>query len=498
MACALNRGLISNSQAAMNWAVSQTSNYLTGFIIVRNVFLTAALAAVVFAAQGQEEWALARPLRLPGYVPVFAATTPTGDVVVTTFNSSSGRGPQEIPVVLIHKPLGPGTQYFVVCRDTFDENRGYSGVAVDSEGCYFVAGDTGNPQTSFIRKHLPNGQLDAAFGAAGQVLPGKRVLGLDLTGRHLFTTLAFGELVVLDRQTGSNIGSAPPAGQNPNIRDIAVNPSNQTIYGVAQGAVWIWEGGSFDKPTGYRLRRLSEETGVPRAGEGIAFDPASQRALMPDSKTGSLLTIGSSGPVRGSRIADPTVDRNSLADAVLMQDGSTLLVTDMTKNSVFIMNRTARVDTVAAGSAAGLPGLSAAGGGGDAVAIPSLPTDAPVAAVPTAAPTGTGVAWVQSFESAKAQAAAQGKPMLLYARAEGVAQCATLEQGLLKSPEFAGAAGAYVCCFFDAGSDRQLAQQLGIFKVPAVAVYTAGGDRKAMISGTGITADSVAKLAAAP
>jgi thiol:disulfide interchange protein len=47
----------------------------------------------------------------------------------------------------------------------------------------------------------------------------------------------------------------------------------------------------------------------------------------------------------------------------------------------------------------------------------------------------------------------------------------------------AAALAGYVPIYFDVLSDTKLSQELGIFRVPNIAVYTPGGERKGVVQG---------------
>ncbi|MCX7718896.1 MAG: thioredoxin family protein [Candidatus Sumerlaeaceae bacterium] len=441
------------------------------------------------------EWEFVRLLRLSGYVPVFVAVTPSGDIVVATFNSKPRPGLVDLPVVLIHKPLSAEVQYYVVCKHPFDTMRGYSGVAVDEAGNFYIAADTGNGATSWIRRYKPDGTLDKNFGTDGEIKTGRRMLGLDLTGKFLFSTAAFGELMVFDRETGKLVGSAPRPDSPPLIRDVAVDPARQTVYGVAQGAAWVWEGGTFEKPSDYKLRRLSPNVGEERAGEGIYFDAVSRRALMPDSRSGNLLSVSGNDGVRSSRISEPTPNYNSLADAALLTDGSTLVVTDMALNTIYIMKRSATVETAVAEASAPAPaGAPPSESPLPALApVPSSPADTPppLAPVPAVAPIASpatdtsagGIKWLTDYEAATAEARSARKPLLLFGAANDVPLSQEVESGYLSSPEFTDLAKHFVLCRLDVTRQRQLALKLGIFRVPYIAVYSPDGNRLVVFLG---------------
>jgi hypothetical protein len=445
------------------------------------------VALVAFAAMPAlaQDWKFSKTIPTQRYTPVFLATTPTGDVAAAAFNNH-GKDPAVVPLILIHKPLSENPQYFAVCTQTFAAQRGFSGVAVDQAGNYYVAADTGDGATSWIRKYRPDGKLDASFARGGELSMGKRFLGLAVSGRHMFTTTAFGQLHVLDAATGRLLGSAQPPRETVYIRDIAVDPARQVIYGVARGAVWAWADGTFDAPQGYQLRRLSADAEKEAAGEGIYFDAFSGKALVPHRSSGSLVSIdiGQRG-ANESRIVQPG-QGSAVADPVLLADGVTLFVSDMLNSRIYVMGR----------SAAGVEGAAPAGDMPSVISAPGTPTPSPAAAsparatvspAPASAPAAvlqTGnVSWFTEYEKAADESRSTRKPLLLYFRTQASARAQELESGYLTSSEFGNLAKGVVPCAIDLDTNVLLAQQFGVFRVPVIALYTPNGDRLTMISG---------------
>ncbi len=442
-----------------------------------------------------DQWQYVKSIQIPRpYVPIFAAITPTGDCVVATFNNTRTEQPVPLPVIYIYKPLSESPSFYVVCTNSFSALRGYSGVAVDSTGCFYVAADTGG-NDSWIRKFRPDGKPDPQFGVNGEVRPGRRVLGLDIAGKYLFTTLGFAELVCYDARTGQLIGRVPPLGKEaPPIRDIAVDPTREVIYGVAKGAAWVWRGGKLSDLSGYRLERLTQDNlQAPKAGEGIYYDAFAKQALLPVSELASLFAVDGNGNISKSELAGAGGLVQSPADAVLLADGETLFITDMKTGPsgeclLHVMKRASAVTRSADAQEVTLPSLADAG-----------LLKASNGASPTAAPAGQpgegSFSWRTSYEAARDEARRTGKPLFLYARTAAATQCQELESGFLKSAEFAKAAERVVTVFFDVTSDPKLAQQLGIFRVPYLAIYRPDGERVEMWMGKNIkTSEVVQKL----
>ncbi len=458
---------------------------------------TCMLVAMLFAISSvgpAQDWQFKNTISIPPpYAPVFAATTPRGDVAVGTFNNRQQGGPVDLPVILIHQPLSATPTFFVVCRNQFGPFRGYSGLAVDAQNNYYVAADTGDDATSWIRKFLVNGKPDVAFGQGGEVRPGRRVLGLEIAGEKLLTTLGFGQLAVLDRNTGRMVGTSAKPAPVLYVRDLAADPARQIVYAVAQGAAWVYEGGTFDNPSGYKPRRISPNVlETPRSGEGIYFDAVARRALIPEGRSGQLLSVSDSGQTQKSAILGATSNVKSIADAVLLADGQTLFVTDSTggengRCSIHVMQRSGGA-TVAPPSGDSLASLATVAGAAPAGGAPGVvtgtanPFDAAGAAA-AASPTAGTVAWRRDVRAAFQEARTSGRKLLLYARSAESKRCGEVEKDLVVSPEFAASAGNYVAAWFDVSTDPKYSQQLGIFRVPTVATFRPDGERIQMWQG---------------
>jgi hypothetical protein len=454
----------------------------------RIAFLVFATAAALSSTVRAEEWKYTKSIQIPRpYVPIFAAVTPTGDCVVATFNNTRSEKPVNLPVIYIHKPLSESPGFYVVCTNPFPALRGYSGVAVDSAGNYYVAADTGGLD-SWIRKFKPDGKPESAFGTNGEIRPNRRVLGLDLAGNYLFTTFGFGELVKIDARSGQIVGRVPAPPQAPPIRDVAVDPTRELIYGVANGAAWVWRGGKFNNLQGYKLERLTEDTlKNPKAGEGVYFDAFGDRLLMPVSELATLFAVDSKGNATKSVIAGGEGLVRLPSDAVLLADGETLFIPDMKTGPsgeclIHVMKRVATVTKSAGAGEVTLSSLAAAG------LLKASTEAAPVAIA------SSEISWKSSFNEAFGEAKRAGKPVLLYARTAQARRCQELESGFLKSPEFVQAASNTVPYLFDVTTDSKLAQQLGIFRVPYIALYRPDGERIEMWIGRIDTNDVLKKL----
>lgn len=440
--------------------------------LLRQLWRCGVLAAAVFCTAlpaGATEWEPVKSLSTGAYTPVFLATTPEGDVVATTFNASGTDKQVDLPVILIRNPLSESPGLFAVCTNRFPAGRGYSGVAVDKDGNFYVAADAGQSAGSWIRKFDRSGNLVREFGQGGEISDGSRYLGLAVLGNHLLTTAAWGELRSYDTRTGQLVGKAPKGGGTPPyIRDIAVDPSRRAVFGVAEGAVWVWEGGSPENPANYRLRSLTERLSKPVSGEGVTFDPWSRKALFAFQPTRSLMSVDSSGHVEKSPVIGPQTQDARVADSVLLADGRTLFVSDLQGNAIHVMRRRADLENTLVDNSVEIPSPAA----GSAARGRLEP------------PAGSGGSqWLSSYEDALRQAEQQQKPLLVYFRTDAARGAVDFERTFLASPDFQRVAPSFVKVKLNADQERLLSQQLGVFKVPYLAIFSPTGDRLAAFSG---------------
>jgi len=285
-------------------------------------------------------WTYAKSIPLQGFTPLFLAVTPEGHIAVAPFNTGRGAdaaGNADIPVIVVANPLTANPTLHQVCNNRFPAKRGYSGIAVDGEGSYFVSADTGDGNTSWIRKFRSNGQPDEAFGKKGELATGVRYLGLAVHGKHLISTASFAKLRVYDSQTGREISAATIFNEPPSVRDICIDPTTQNVYGVAQAAIWVWEAGTLDAAARFRFRRLSTDMGPSIAGEGIFFDPLAAKAAIPLQKQSALMSVGADGKPEESKV--PTKGQGAIVDGVVLPNGSALFLSDSRQNQIHVFRR---------------------------------------------------------------------------------------------------------------------------------------------------------------
>ncbi|MBI1289917.1 hypothetical protein GC173_01560 [bacterium] len=413
-------------------------------------------------ARGEGEWQSAGKLTVPSQYYTFLASTPSGDLVAATHNSTpANTPPAELSAYLIRNPTSGQPEVYPLTSAVFEAQRGFGGIATDPSGSFFVSGDTGNRATSFIRKFTPNGQPDASFGNGGEVRPNRRCMGLDALGNFLFVAVDWGEALVLDTRSGRIWGAVPQGAKGSYMRDVTIDPKSLRLFGVAQGGVLMWGGGAPWNLPAYRFAQFAAPVGEPRAGEGISIDPILRCLLVTPIPGNTLLEVFGNRSIRRTTIESAAPDAH-LCDTSLSADGTTLFISDMRARTIHALKRPFPQNT-----APPPPSVAGAGAG------------VPLAVAANAAPP---VDWKKNYTDALQAARQAGKPMLVYFRRPGVRACDEFEKSVLLTNEFNSRAQPYVCVFEDAAASQLLARRLGVFRVPHVFILDKAGDTKAEFS----------------
>lgn len=427
---------------------------------MRTLLKALLLATFPWVASTVTAWEPRGVLNVPAHNYSFLAATPSGDLLAATFNSQApGQPPRQLPALLI-RDAGGNPQVVQLALNTFDPQRGYSGVASDAAGSFYLSADTGNAATCFIRKYKPDASPDPAFGSAGELRVGRRTLGIDVLGEYLLVAVDWGEIMVLDIKTGRYIGNVPKVG-NEFVRDIAIDPRTLSIFGVAKGGVIKWRNGTPWEPGKYLSEQLMSPAGEVRSGEGIYIDPVGGLALLTPVPGNTLLQV----PMNGGqplRTVIPAADsKTHLADSVLSFDGTRLYVSDMNGQKIHVLVREQPVQqmTVAAPTV----------GSNQPTPPPPPPTTGPVPA-PT---------WHRSYTDAIEIARRENKPMAVYFRRRGFERCESFEKGVLLTDAFNRRAQGYVCVFEDVADNQLLAYRFGVLRVPHLAILDRAGQTRA-------------------
>jgi len=109
----------------------------------------------------------------------------------------------------------------------------------------------------------------------------------------------------------------------------------------------------------------------------------------------------------------------------------------------------------------------------------------------------SAVAGFKTYDEARAESAAQRKPLVVYFNLEGAQPCIEQRQQLA-SPEFAAALGAASWAWVETKDNPQLAQQLGVYRVPTWIFYDKAGNEVSAARSVGAkSAADIAKAVAA-
>ncbi|GAB4320636.1 MAG: hypothetical protein Kow0059_15100 [Candidatus Sumerlaeia bacterium] len=437
--------------------------------LIPGCFVTVVLA--VFPALADAQWRPEGVLRIPQNNYSFLAATPSGDLLACTFNTGGVNiGVRELPALLIRNPTSDAPQAVVVCRVGFDGQRGYSGVACDETGAFYVSGDTGQAATSFVRKFTADGMPDNAFGQGGGVNIGRRCLGVDVIGEYLLVVVDWGEIFVLNSATGRVLGQIPKGvGITPGplyVRDIAIEPATLAVYGVAAGSVVMWWGGTPWEPQKYQFRVLTPAAGLVRSGEGISIDPLRKAALITPVNGNTLLEVQDTNNIVRTIVssADPNTH---LCDSVVSFDGQTLFISEITAGRIHVLTR----DVEAALASRPTPHLPPAPAG-----FTPAPTPPPTVQPPQ-------VTWYRSYTDIVEAARRNNRPMIVYFRRNGFAKCEQFESNVLLTNEFNARGQNYYCVFEDVDRNRLLAYRFGVIKIPCLIILGPQGQTLAEFAG---------------
>jgi hypothetical protein len=286
----------------------------------------------------------------------------------------------------------------------------------------------------------------------------RRCLGLDIIGGYLLVAVDWGEVMICDTRTGRILNHLKSNSSTPiYVRDLAVDPKSLRIFGVAQGGLVTWGGGTPWTLNTYNFRQVTPFALKPRSGEGVSVDPVKRTVLIAHSPGNVLQEIHGDGKVLSYPV--PTAASNAqLSDSILSFDGSTLFISDLIGMKIHVMKRD--INRVIAESR--LPVITPA------------PDRTPNLTANAAAPT-----WHRSYTSAMEVARNNSRPMLIYFRSGSVPRCQEVEENLLLTSDFNQRVDKAVCVFENVDNDRLLAYRFGVFRVPHVVVLDHAGETRA-------------------
>lgn len=415
-------------------------------------FLLACLVLLI-PALSPAEWQSVGKLNVPPYFYSFLAPTPDGNLLAVTINSSDLKSaPKEIPALLIVNPASGNPRVLELSRVAFESQRGYGGVACDEEGNFYVSGDTGQVETSFIFKYNSDGTPNTQFGTNGQLFPGRRCLGMDVFGPYLLVAMDWGRIWVFDRFTGRKVSELKQTPSPFYMRDIAIDPKSLRIFGVAEGGLLTFGNGAPWAPEQYQFKQLSQKTSEARSGEGVSIDPLRRTVLNTPIPGNVLNEVQGNGAVNRYLIATAAQDAH-LADSVLSADGQFLFVSDMKARTIHVMQRNVDKIIAATGQVSSRGTTTSVGSTG------SIPTPE----------------WSLSYETAIEDARKQQRPVIVYFRSQGVTD--DFEKNVILTDPFNKRAndGKFVCVFEDVSKSRLLARGFGVYRVPHISIIYPNG-----------------------
>lgn len=413
------------------------------------------------------EWKPIGKLKVSSNRYTFLATTPIGDLIALTFPDSKGSNANGIPALLIKNPTSSTPQVIELCRVKFPEGRGYSGVACDELGQFWVSGDTGEGISSFVKKFKPDGKADITFGNSGEIRPNKRCLGLDVVGVFLLLAVDWCEIQIYHKDTGELINTIPkpPIAQAIYLRDIAVDPATLNIYGIARGTVCAWEGGTPNTAQNYKWRIIHQGNTEALAGEGISFDPFGRNILHSPRPGKFVWEVKRHGEM--DKIELPlAMQKAQLCDNAVSFDGLNLFVSDSLSECIHLLRRT------------------------------EMPAAQDIADYKSSTPTNPiqinsvyqaeqikQVEWQRSYTAIMDEVRQRHLPIVIYFRSETTPSCLELEKNVLLTPNFNKVAQRFICVFEDVKISRLLAYKFGIYKVPHIVILDRNGEPAIRFSG---------------
>jgi hypothetical protein len=419
------------------------------------VLITISISSAV-AQVAVQPWQSAGVLQVPKFYYTFVSTNTSGDLLAATFNRGEPNDPPKpIPALLIRNPTSEAPSVIELCRVPFDSTRGYGGIAADAGGAFFVSGDTGKAETSFVLKFGPDAKPDPQFGQQGRLLPNRRCLGIEVFGNFLLLAVDWGQVIVMDAKTGRLMGQTSQTPQPRFVRDIAIDPRSMRIFGVASAGVVSWGGAAPWSPTSYTFRELRRPQTTPIVAEGISVDPFKRTVLINPPDGGQLLEVFGDGRIVPATVSTAVPKRSHLTDTAISADGSTLFISDYKQELIHVMRRPA-------------PDVAARN-------EPVAPA-APAASAPVAAPKLPPVKWSKSYFEVLPAARQARQPMIVYFRRAGVKPCERFEKETLLTDEFNSRAKGFANVFEEAAPDSILRVRFGVVRLPTLFLLDGDGN----------------------
>jgi len=400
------------------------------------------------------------------FAPSFMATDANGRLFITGHNTGSDQLTLAFVVDLPTVDFSPRS--FDSAR--FDPGRGYSGVAVDTMGGVYVTGDTGFPESNFIKKYTGKPlALDEKFGARG-VIKGLslRSLGCTVHNGKLIVAISWGILNVFNADTGE-FEYLIPGDRRSKILDIHIEPNAQQIFAVGDGSIFWWSNGSLENPTAYQFRQLTPKVPWDEAPTvGITFHPMLSAVFFANRNPAQIKSLTSSGEsIQMSKADNPNLA--SVCDIAFSPDYNVMYVSDPTRRAIHYSVLTSAVS----------PSLPKGGLVGQPLAPMPKEMEEPRASLVTRQIQKN---WYTDYTRLALDAMAQSKKMGIYFRNERTTACAELEAGLMAGPALFQAFPDVLWMKIDVDTQSDVAKQFNVLKVPSVILINEIGEKLATLT----------------
>jgi hypothetical protein len=450
--------------------------------VAARLLLAAAFFLFALPAAGQQSGKLydyQGSIPVP-FAPTYLASDASGRLFVGSGNYTLGAAEAAAYVV-----AEPARNFSPVKVDSFlfPPGAGYSGVATDYAGNVYLCADTGEKETSFIKKLRPNLTPDPGFGLNG-VKSGMalRPLGCATHGDRLLVALAWGYVQVFDSSTG-NYQYLMPGNSSNKLRDIAVDPNAQLLFAGGQGGLFWWSGGSFAAHDRYQLATVRPTANEGSAMcEGIAYHPWLGVFQATASPPQALMVNAQGEYAQMSKLDNPFL--GSVGDIAFSPDFQVMYVSDPLRKAIHFAVYSQAVDPPAPrGGLVGLPMEPA-----------SLDEELPTFASRRA----SQKEWFTSLNDFAMAATDQRRLMAFYFRDEKVALCAELESGVLAPKQLFDkhSQAIWMQVEIDSELGKELASRFGVFRVPAIVFLSEEGKKLGQLIGSEIADDSIARAVA--
>jgi len=209
-------------------------------------------------------------------------------------------------------PLSPSRTFFAFDSASWQAGRGFHGVAVDTAGNIYLAGENnGGASPHRIRKY------DKNFNLLYEVNPSYRAhgIGVDNTGHIFVSNLANspGAFHTYNTSDLTEIGTSP-ASNSAFMRQLVVDAVRNIVYTARNGwATWgcswnyqsidQWTGGNGGNPSGYSMtstiyfKQYGDDTNPAMNEEALGFDAIHNQIVFPRTAENVVMVIDTVGNI---------------------------------------------------------------------------------------------------------------------------------------------------------------------------------------------------------